>query len=272
MEDITKILSLVQLQTNFDFSSNRLSTLERRIKNRCIINNCKSINEYLSFLDNNTFEISKLSNSLTINVSEFFRNPITFDYIDQYILPQIINSDNNIIRIWSAGCANGEEAYSLAILLKEKITKHKIKKTILFFATDIDNESLENARTGLYNKTKLENVKLKHIEKHFIKKDNAYLINNDIRELVKFSQHDILNKRNQVPPESIYGDFDLILCRNVLIYFTPKYQDIILNRLFNTLSINGYLVLGASENLNEKLKRKLTSVSSLCKVFQNYSP
>lgn len=269
MEDITKILSLVQLQTNIDFSTYRLSMLKRRIKNRCIINNCESNYEYLKFINDNTFEISKLASSLTINVSEFFRDPMTFDYIDQYVLPQIINSNNNILRIWSAGCANGEEAYSLAILIKEKLIKNNIKKTILFFASDINNESLEYARTGLFDKTKLDNVKLKHIEKYFIKKGNAYLINNDIKELVKFSQHDILSERNQVPPESIYGNFDLILCRNLLIYFTPKYQEKILNRLFNTLSINGYLVLGASENLSENLKQKFTTFSSLFKIFQN---
>ena len=265
---IHKILSLVQMHTDLDFSSNRLSMIERRIKNRCILNNCNSFEEYHELLVNESSEIINLSNSLTINVSQFFRDPLTFEILNTKILPELFNRQKKNLRIWSAGCAKGEEPYSISIIINDILKKNKIDKKVIIFATDIDKSAISIAKEGNYSRKSLGNMKLSHYDNYFTFDGEKYSITSEIKKIVKFYEHDLLNPKQLAPIESIYGNFDLILCRNLLIYFTPEYQNIIIKLLYKSLAISGFLVLGEAESLSENYKYQFSQITDQCKIFK----
>ncbi len=272
MSDLKNILNLLKVNRGFDFSGYRTSMLNRRIQKRIFATNSADLNAYKEYLEQNHSELDKLIDVLTINVSRFFRNTFSFEYFSDYILPNLISekiaSKDQSLRIWSAGCSTGEEPYSLAILIKEITEKEKLKISTTIIATDIDKNALKYAKKAVYPFEKIKNLKYHLLEKYFITQGNVFQLSNEIIQMVRFSEYDMLDKKTYVPPECIYGGFDIVLCRNVLIYFKSDFQEKIFNKLYRSLNENGILFLGEAEVPLEKLKRKLARTTKYCKIFK----
>lgn len=175
---------------------------------------------------------------LTINVSEFFRNPERFEILEKEIIPLVIKSDKSI-KAWSAGCSTGEEPYSLAMIFEDL----KIKKFPRILATDIDPNAIEKAKQGTYDVKQLQNVTPERLKNYFIKRgDNLYEVVPNIKERVEFKKHDLLN-------DPFDKDFDLILCRNVVIYFEKDVKDKLYQKFRDALRIGGVLMVGNTEQI-----------------------
>jgi chemotaxis methyl-accepting protein methylase len=248
---LTPILQLLMATRGFDFSGYHPAMLERRIGQRLPKVPCRDFAEYYAFLRDSPDEIDHLIDSITINVSRFFRNPLTFELLAEKILPAIVQEKvrkgGDSLRIWSAGCAMGEEPYSLAILLDELLEKEAMAMHVHIFATDIDTRILAAAAEGVFQEDQLAEVKYRLHGKYFSREGSGFRLLSRIREKVNFSFYDMLDKKHRVPPASIFGNFDLILCRNLLIYFKAPCQETIFAKLHHALAEDGYLVLGEAE-------------------------
>ncbi|MBT3382653.1 MAG: protein-glutamate O-methyltransferase CheR [Prolixibacteraceae bacterium] len=269
---IYKILDLLNKKRGFDFSGYRVSLLERRIQKRISGTLSKNFDDYIEYLEKYPDELDNLFDALTINVSKFFRDPLYFNYISKIIVPDLFltneKENEKSLRIWSAGCSFGEEPYSMAIIINELISKSKTFIPPKIFATDIDKKALTRAAEGNYSFNSIENVKYSIFEKYFSKVGDQFILANEIKNNVLFSFYDLLDKNHTVPPDCIYGGFDIVLCRNVLIYFNPDYQKIIFDKLYGSLNKNGYLVLGEAEVLAEGFKDKFSRENKWCKIYK----
>ena len=251
-QDLQDTVTWLATQRSIAFSSYRPDLLGRIINRRAAAVNCDGLRDYLNYLKENDKELQELLDELTINVSKFFRNPLVFEILAEKILPPLIlrkSQDNESLRIWSAGCAQGEEAYSLAILIKDFILRNAIGLKAHIFATDIDEDALEHAMAGKYCFEAIENIKAGLLKKYFKKNGKFYRVRPVIKEMVAFSVHDLLDKKTLVPPVSVFGDFDLVVCCNVLIYYRKGLQKIILRKLCRSIAPGGFLVLGEAETL-----------------------
>ncbi len=271
-QNILAILCYLKSRKGFDFEGYRSAMIERRIQKRIRATHCKSFASYLDYLHANAEEAEKLRDVFTINVSEFFRDPLLFEYLYTVIMPAIlstkVNEQDKTLRIWSAGCARGEEAYSTAILVHELLSKDSLNIKPSIFATDIDTKALQFAADGVYSEKRLENIKLAWFRKYFRESDMGYIINALIRQMLQFSSYNLLDDKASVPPESLYGSFDLVLCRNVLIYFQQKQQDYIFQKLWKSLKPGGYLILGETELMSRTYLPLFSKVPCHCKIYQ----
>jgi chemotaxis protein methyltransferase CheR len=192
-----------------------------------------------------------LYDSLNIGYSEFFRSPLTFSLLEQLVLPSLIHdrerSGRGEIRIWSAGCAAGQEAYSVAILLEELAAERGVAIPYRIIASDVSDAQLAVARNGIYDDAAVRNVRLRHLARFFSAQGKSFAITSRLRDRVDFSIYNLLDERSISPPASIYGDFDIILCCNLLFYYRPDVRLHILGRLRRCLSPDGYLVTGEAE-------------------------
>ena len=207
---------------------------------------------YLDRLVEDPGEADVFFRSLTIPYSIFFRSPLTFATLEQVLLPAIAtkieSSGQSKIRVWSAGCAAGQEAYSISILLEELNAEMERSLSYIVFATDSSEAELARARQGEFNADNLKNVRMGHLKKYFKRQGELYGISENIKKKVHFVAHDLLDPNTSSPSESIYGDFDLVFCCNVLYYYRPKYQQIIINKLKRSLINGGYLVTDKTEH------------------------
>ena len=225
--------------------------------------------EYFNYLMVNEAEADLLIDKLTNSYSEFFRNPLTFAYLEKIILPQLIERkkarNEKEIRIWSCACASGQEVYSLAILADELMKSYCADITFRIFATDISAKELLNAKNGVYNQVTLENVTLKRIQTYFTKEGEAYIVDARLKEYIDFSEFDLLSNQECCPPASVYGNFDLVFCSNLLFYYKSEYQEFILNKAGNCLAQGGYLVTSETERdiVKEKYYREVFNNSAI---------
>lgn len=262
------ILEYIKKARGVDFSQYHREILKRRIGSRVIAHKVNSYQEYLKVLVDNPKEFDKLVDTLTINVSEFFRDPPVWEVIKK-ILGKVIDKKNTRgepVKIWSAGCAKGEEPYSLAILAKEI---NNIKVPFKIYATDIDKESLVYAKEGGYDASYLE-LTMKNMVKesffvnlpdYFVFKDGKYYIKREIKELVEFSYLDLTSS------EYLSG-VDMILCRNVFIYFTKPLQERIVDNFYRSLNEDGYLVIGMTETLLQESRIVFREVDNYNRIYQ----
>jgi len=266
------ILEYLHKKRGLNFSGNRHEMLERRINKRLSNTGNDSYEEYFEYLKQHDEELNDLINVLTINVSSFFRDTLVFDYLGKKIIPEIIlkkiNQKDQTIRIWSAGCASGEEPYSIAIMLHEYLEKESQSFDISIFATDIDSNSLKRAQHGKYSLENVQEVTINRLNKYFYQDNGVYQLSSQIREMVNFSHFDLLSTKHISPPESIFGDFDMVLCRNVLIYFETPYQKIINTKIKKNLIPGGYLILGNSESLDNRFKKDFKNITDCGKIYQ----
>jgi two-component system CheB/CheR fusion protein len=269
-EVFRQILSLLRLRKGTDFTYYKQTTVHRRILRRMVINKNKKPINYLAYLRENTKEQDVLYQDLLIPVTSFFRNPDIFNKLGESILPTIAqnNKDGKPIRLWVAGCSTGQEAYSLAICLKEYLNEHPglykttgilPKEKIQIFASDISEPAIAIARKGVYTIKEVEEVSPERLKKFFSKFNGGYQLNREVRELCVFTVHNFLKD----PP---FGNMDLISCRNVLIYFQPYLQKKALTTFHYALNAKGYLFLGKSETTGS-MPDNFTAVHKSDKLF-----
>jgi chemotaxis methyl-accepting protein methylase len=233
---------------------------------------CESSVAYAGLLHDNPSECERLIEALTINVSCFFRNPVVFEILADTVLPDMIErkrrAGSNEIRVWSAGCAAGEEPYSVAIQIHQALKSELGNWTIHIFATDVDGDVLRRADAATYPREELKNVKLGVLDKYFRGGDNRFEVRRFIRKMVRFSQDNLISPKTIAPAESVFGTFDLVLCRNVLIFLSREVQDRVLGKLYGSLSRGGCLVLGEAGSLNDELGGKMEVVDSGNKIYR----
>jgi chemotaxis protein methyltransferase CheR len=269
--DVDNILAELKQTRGIDLSSYRRSMLERRICARMAQLQSNDSKAYLEQLRSDPAEYTHLVDCILINVSSFFRNPIVFEIIAQSILPSIIErkriEGSNELRVWCAGCAAGEEAYSIAILAHRILQREEQYWIPYIFATDMDSDSLRQAEEAVFPREGLENTKLSILDEYFIPQGNSYKVCPQIRKMVSFSQCDLTSPKTVAPADSVFGTFDLVLCRNVLIYFTREVQERILTKLYKSLAKDGYLILGEAEALDREIQSTFRVIDSLNRIF-----
>jgi two-component system CheB/CheR fusion protein len=257
------IVKLIKEQSPLDFSEYKQTTILRRIKRRSVSNNFNRLQDYLAFLKITPDEVEALSKDFLISVTSFFRDKNAYESLEKNVIPHIINNLNpsDEIRIWITGCATGEEAYSMAILIAEQLP-NKIKNTsVKIFATDIDTIALNFAGKGIYTKNIEKDVSENRLKTFFTEEGDCYKVNAEIRKMVIFAQHDLVKN----PP---YCNMHFISCRNLLIYMTPALQKKIYLMLLFGLKMNGYLFLGSSEN-PVSILHNLKVIDKKWKIYEN---
>ena len=262
-KNITPIIDLIKEQSPLDFTDYKQTTILRRIRKRAANHNFIKLENYLDFLKRTPAEVEALAKDFLISVTSFFRDKEAFDSIQSNILPNILKrlAPGEELKMWVAGCATGEEAYSIAILIHEQLTDNFKDTVVKIFATDIDTAALVHARNGLYKPDIIKDVSAERLEKYFLKEGPNYRVNAEIRQMVIFAQHDLVKN----PP---YCNMHLISCRNLLIYMTPALQKKIFLMLLFGLIKNGYLFLGPSENPMPIIKN-LEAVNKKWKIYKN---
>jgi len=272
--ELDEVLKVLNRSHRLDFTGYRRSFLMRRVKHRAACLGCSDLRQYLAVLCASAGEGDRLIDTFLITVSTFFRNPAMFDTLAQTVVPELMErkrfDGNTELRAWCAGCATGEESYSLTMLLNEIQEEEQDKWKIHVFASDIDKAALEKAMHGLYGRDKLANVTLGMLDRYFTAARGCYQVNPAIREMVRFSWHDLTALESLAPPDSIYGAFDLVLCRNVLIYFSKELQEAVFEKLFRVLAKGGYLILGESETISERYRHKMKTIDARNRIYQKY--
>jgi two-component system CheB/CheR fusion protein len=261
---LEKIINLLRTYTGNDFALYKKNTVYRRIERRMTIHKIEKIASYVLFLNENPKEIEILFRELLIGVTNFFRDPEVWENLKENILPDIITrlTPGSILRAWVPGCSTGEEAYSLAIVFKEvlqKINPHG-GFSLQIFATDLDNEAVEIARKGIFPASIAENVSPERLKRFFLKTDDGYFINTEIREKVVFAQHNIIMH----PP---FTKIDILSCRNLLIYMEPELQKKMIGLFYYSLNTEGIMILGSSETLGVQ-SHLFTSLDLKWKIFK----
>jgi chemotaxis methyl-accepting protein methylase len=254
-----------------DLSGYRRTMLERRLGARMAALGITDPDAYLDRLASDPTEHDRIIEAISINVTSFFRNPVVWEILAQSVLRPMIEEKQAArqreIRVWSAGCASGEEAYSVAILLHEILRSDLSGWKLHIFATDLSEESLRTATLAVYPRERMENTRLGILDQYFTLSNGLYELRPFARRMVWFSRDDLTSSR-VAPAESVYGTFDLVLCRNVLIYFARPQQERVLEKLTRSIAKGGYLVLGESEVLDGNNRHGLRVVDRRNRIYQ----
>ncbi len=230
-----EILKLTKIDLNFY----KEKQMRRRIDTLVTKNGAKSYEEYVTLIKKDKVLFEQFVNFLTINVSEFYRNTDQWKLMDETVIPKILENNQRQIKIWSAACSTGDEPYSLAMAF----SKHVPLSNIKILATDIDKQVLAHAQVGLYNAKSIAGVPDDMKKKYFTQVGTSYKIADEIKRCVEFKEHNLL--------KDIYPkDFDLILCRNVVIYFTDEAKDMIYEKFYESLKKKGVLFIGSTEQIS----------------------
>lgn len=245
-DTLSAVLEQVRQHTNIDFSQYKRPTILRRLHRRMAAMDAATLQDYQQILETHPEEYHYLVASFLINVTEFFRDPALFEFLRESVLPDVItyarmHGPAHEIRVWSAGCSTGEEPYSIAMLLAEALGSDALQFTVRIFATDVDTDAVVFARRGRYPAAALANVPEHLRARYFTPVDNSFEISKAIRSMVIFGEHD-LGQRAPFP------HMDLVICRNVLIYFTSDLQTRALQLFAFSLRDGGYLTLGNAES------------------------
>ncbi|MFZ4549074.1 MAG: CheR family methyltransferase, partial [Bacteroidales bacterium] len=244
-EGLTRVFSILRDKCKVDFTFYKPSTITRRIERRMAINQTEDIKDYVAFLVQNPGEVIALYRELLIGVTSFFRDQEAFDVLLQKWMPEILNSAiNREVRFWVAACSTGEEAYSLAILVRECMEAIQVNVDVKIFATDIDRDAIHFAATGIYPESITADLSPKLLSKYFYKKDDHFQIARNIREMVVFAQHNLIKD----PP---FTNISFLSCRNLLIYFQPILQRKVFEFFNFSLNPNAVLMLGTSESTSD---------------------
>ncbi|KAA5536190.1 PAS domain-containing protein [Taibaiella lutea] len=261
--NLTAIIDLIKENSALDVSDYKHATILRRTKRRAGFCNFETMGLYLDYLRKTPAEIEILCKEFLISVTSFFRDKQAFDIIEKEVLPETLKSlgPGEELKVWVAGCATGEEAYSIAILIAEQLTGNLKNTVVKIFATDMDSYALLHAGKGVYGKGISKNISSYLLEKYFIEEDSGYKVKPSIRKMVIFALHDMVKN----PP---YCNMHLISCRNLLIYMAPVLQKKIFSMLLFGLKRDAYLFLGSSENPVPILD-KLQVVDKKWRIYKN---
>ncbi|MCL2127373.1 MAG: protein-glutamate O-methyltransferase CheR [Treponema sp.] len=236
--------AFIYAESGITFTSANRSILESRLKERLREKKIGSVKTYYSTITTDKEELKGFLDSITTNLTRFFRNQAQFDALEKYVLPELINNikknhPGNNIKIWSAGCSTGEEPYTIAMLLSEKLP-YPWKYEIL--ASDISLKCLMTAREGFYAENKVDGIPENYLVKYFDKVDGGYHVHPDIQSRIKFDYHNLKNDAGQ-------RGFDILFCRNVIIYFDEPAQLAVINRFWDAMAPKSFLFIGHSESL-----------------------
>jgi chemotaxis protein methyltransferase CheR len=249
--ELDRIVQIMGGVYRLDVASYDPSFLMTSIGKRRLSNHGETLQAYGERLAGDQAEAEALFASLSICHSEFFRNPLTLALLEALILPSLMEkrrrSGGDEIRVWSAACAAGQEAYSVAILLDDFANASHLDVPYRIFATDVSEASLATGREGLYPADALQNVPLKYVERCFTRRGDGYEVVARLKERVDFSHFDLISAPMACPPVSIYGDFDLAFCSNLLFYYKEETRRTILKKIYECLATDGYLVTGEAE-------------------------
>ena len=242
---LREVFTNLRVRTGHDFANYKRPTVLRRIERRVNVRGLSSLPEYAAYLKENTVETQALLKDLLISVTNFFRDKEAFLYLERDVLPRILadKTSKDQIRLWVAGCATGEEAYSLAMLLTEQISHLTNAPSVQIFATDIDEDAIATARSGFYTLNDAADVSPERLHRFFTAEKNGFRVRRELRELILFANHNLLK-------DPAFSKLDLVTCRNLLIYFNQTAQERVLETFHFALKPNGYLFLGRSESID----------------------
>jgi two-component system CheB/CheR fusion protein len=243
-ETLREFLEELREVNGIDFRAYKPPTIARRLQRRIVATNTGTLEDYRKYLQSHPEEYQKLISSFLIKVTEFMRDSEVFDYLRNRLLPQLVESARkrgHELRFWSAGCATGEEAYSLAILMAEVLGSELNQFSVKIFATDLDSSAIAYARQGVYPGAALRGLPPALVDRYFIKSDGNYEVSKLIRGLTVFGEHDLAQR-------APFPNIDLVMCRNVLIYFTKELQQRVLQLFTFSLQGGGYLIVGKAES------------------------
>ena len=248
-DGLEKIFLLLRSQTGHDFSQYKRSTIVRRVERRMAVHQIDGLEDYLRYMQLTRGEADALFRELLIGVTSFFRDSEIFDEVQKQVIPQLFagKAAGSVIRVWVPGCSTGEEAYSIAMLLRERMEDLKENFKVQIFATDIDREAIDHARAGVYPSSIIADVSPERLA-HFFDQEqpdgSTYRIHKTIRDMLIFSEHDLIKN----PP---FSKLDLISCRNLLIYMGAELQKKLMPLFHYALNPGGMLVLGSSESVGD---------------------
>jgi len=236
---LEELLEFVKETRGFDFTGYKRSTIQRRVAKRMATAGAERYDDYLDYLELHGEEFAELFNALLINTTGFFRDPQTWEYMATEIVPQILatRTGDRPIRVWSAGCASGEEPYTVAMVLARVMGDVAFRERVKIYATDVDEEALDVARYGAYAPRQIEDVPADALERFFERTNQRYVFRKDLRRSVIFGRNDLVQ-------DAPISRIDLLVCRNTLMYFTAETQSHILRRFHFALHDDGYVLLG----------------------------
>ena len=242
--DLEAVLEYLKRTRGFDFTGYKRASLERRILKRLQTVGVSNYDDYLDYLEVHPEEFAGLFNTVLINVTSFFRDTSTWEYVRDVVVPELLARRDGApqIRVWSAGCASGEEAYTLAMIFAEALGPEDFKERVKIYATDIDEEALTKARQALYSDREVAAIPPDILAKYFEESDGRFVFRKDLRRHVIFGRHDLIQ-------DAPISRVDMLVCRNTLMYFNAETQAKILSRFQFALSDNGVLFLGRAETL-----------------------
>ena len=244
LSEVDELILLINDYSGYDFSDYSMPSLNRRFQRYIDLNKISDFKQLLQDLMNDSSMLNNLIEEVTVNVTEMFRDPSFFAAIRRELVPQL--NKLPLIKIWHAGCSTGEEVYSMAILLKE----HNLLDKSIIYATDINQTVLDVAKSGKYSIESFKENEINYRDSEGTNKLSDYytvlngevLINEDLKSKIIFSTHNLVS-------DNAFNQFDLVVCRNVLIYFNKSLQDNVLQMFFNSLNENGILAIGSKETI-----------------------
>jgi len=254
-----KVKRLVQESAGLNCSGYRDEYLKRRFEIRLRATGSNTFAKYIIYLRKNPGEFNNLLNDLTINYTNFFRDTDVYVYLEKILLPKLFQSKNPV-RIWSAGCASGEEPYSLAILVHKILGRSIDNHPVTIFASDIDKDALSKAKQGDYQQKQLTMDQIL-IDQFFTKEERCFRVKDFVKQIIRFEQFDLMKT-------TTHQSLDLILCRNVMIYFSREGQQQIHMGFYNALRNGGYFISGKSEILSGEPSRKFLTIDTQARVYQ----
>jgi chemotaxis protein methyltransferase CheR len=263
-EEMETIRRLLHERTGFNLNNYKEKCIMRRINIRIRATNSINPKSYCTLLQQDELELKRLLKTLTIHVSHFFRNPSVYDLLRETVLPDLFShkaeSGEDIV-LWSVGCSTGEEPYALAIILKEHFAAEMERVPVRIIATDINADIIDAAREGLYLPERVSEVPQNMLERYFIPENGKLRITGEIREMVTFHREDIFSTESK-------RRSDMILCRNVMIYFERPWQEEMLMGFAGSLAGGGFLVLGKSETIVGKARAQFHLVSPVERIYR----
>jgi len=255
-----KLKRVLHESMDINFECYRESYLKRRLKLRLTATKAKTYSDYIRYLQANPDEYNLLVNDLTINYTKFFRDPDVFSFLKETILPELFSS-KRLVRIWSAGCATGEEPYSMAILVHEMLKQQMKDSQVSIYASDLDRTALAKAKSGEYDSRTVQGVEERLLDRYFEFDNGLYKVKDFVKRLVYFEEQDLMT-----PPRR--RNLDVILCRNVTIYFSKEIQYKIYMNFYDSLRSGGYLITGKTELVKGEASRKLVDINPRCRVYK----
>jgi len=265
-EEFSQIGATLLLKRGFNLNAYKDGCVRRRIAIRVRANHCQTVKEYCALLDSQKDELDHLVKVLTIHVSQFFRNFATFEKLRLEIIPQLFaaarQNGSRELRFCSLGCASGEEPYTLALILAEHFARDMEEIPVTIAATDVDAATIELAQKGLFSQERMLELPPHYLQRYFTASDSRYQLAPEIKAMVTFSLGDMFDS-------TLYRDCDLLLCRNVLIYFSREQQEKIFRNFASVLSRSGFLVLGKSETILGESRALFQTVCPVERIYRS---